>query len=145
MCITSPVHLSLNMTPQASTTPTLVFYDGWCSMCIRSAKLFTKLDRNRGLVECIDLRGDDPRIKDSGADVQTLATSLHTQTPEGTLHAGPEAIRQAMKALGKGASVSWTRWFLLRPVVDFCYRIFARNRLRWFATHKCTDDTCTIK
>ena len=132
------------MTSSTPTSPTLVFYDGWCSMCIRSARLFTKLDRQRNLVICIDLRSDDPRIADVGVDIETLATSLHTKTPDGTLYAGPEAIRQAMSTLGKGASVSWTRWFVLRPAVDFFYRIFARNRLRWFATHACENGACSI-
>ncbi len=132
-------------TPDApTTTPTLVYYDGWCSACIRTAKLLTKLDRDRGRLACVDLRSDDPRLPLVELDTDTLASSLHTRAPDGSITAGPEAIRQAMNAVGKGLSLSWTRWWPMRPVVDLFYKIFARNRLRWFATHECKDGACSI-
>jgi predicted DCC family thiol-disulfide oxidoreductase YuxK len=123
---------------------TIVYYDGWCNACIKSADLFTKLDRNRGLLICVDFRSDDPLIKHAGANLQTLAASLHTLTPDGTLHAGPAAIRQAFNQLGNNHAAAWTAWPIIKPVFDLGYRIFARNRLRWFANHKCKDGSCTI-
>ncbi len=129
----------------APSTPTYVYYDGWCNACIKSANLFTKLDKQRGLLECVDIRQpDDHRLKLVDLDAQTLATSLHTRTPDGTVHAGPEAIRQAFTIMGRKHSASWTALPIIRPIVDFCYRIFARNRLKWFATHQCKDGTCKI-
>ncbi|MFK7760128.1 MAG: thiol-disulfide oxidoreductase DCC family protein [Phycisphaerales bacterium] len=128
--------------PKELEQPTYVYYDGWCSACIKSAKLFTKLDSGRSLVVCIDLRSDDDRIALTNLDQHTLASSLHTLTPDGTLHAGPEAIRQAFAQLGKRRATSWTRLPIIKPIVDLCYRIFAKNRLRWFATHQCTIESC---
>lgn len=124
--------------------PTLIYYDGWCSACIKSANLFTKLDKGRGLLICIDIRSDDPHLSLAGTDPATLATSLHLRTPDATLYAGPEAIRRAFTVLGRKHSASWTDLPIIRPIVDLCYRIFARNRLRWFANHKCESGSCKV-
>lgn len=126
--------------------PTLVYYDGWCNACIKSANLFAKLDKNRGILECVNFRNsDDPRLKIINLDQSHLAASLHTRTPDGSIHSGPEAIRQAFTVLGRRHSASWTALPIIKPIVDCCYRIFARNRLRWFANHNCKDSTCTIE
>ena len=93
---------------------------------------------------CVDLRSDDPRIELAGVSVDQLATSLHTRTSDGVVYAGPEAIRVAMKALGKSRSTAWTRWPIVKPIVDRAYLIFARNRLRWFKKQECTSGACTI-
>jgi predicted DCC family thiol-disulfide oxidoreductase YuxK len=129
----------------APSTPTYVYYDGWCSACIKSVNLFTKLDKDRGRLQCVDIRNyDDERLTLINLDPETLTTSLHTRLPDGTVHAGPEAIRHAFDALGHKHSASWTALPIIRPIVDFCYRIFARNRLKWFATHQCKEETCGI-
>lgn len=130
---------------ESTTHPTYVYYDGWCNACIKSTKLFTKLDKGRSILECVDFRkADDPRLALAGIDPATFATSLHTRTPDGTLHSGPEAIRQAFSVLGRKHSAAWTALPIIRPIVDACYRAFARNRLKWFATHECKEETCRI-
>ena len=129
----------------APSTPTYVYFDGWCNACIKSANLFTKLDKQRGLLECVDIRQpDDHRLKLVNFYAQTPTTSLYTRLPNGTVHAGPEAIRRAFNAVGRRHSASWTALPIIRPIVDFCYRIFAHNRLKWFANHQCKDGTCKI-
>ncbi|MGJ8637375.1 MAG: thiol-disulfide oxidoreductase DCC family protein [Phycisphaerales bacterium] len=134
----------VNQTEHTSQ-PTLVYYDGWCSACIKSASLFTKLDKNRGHLQCVDFRNsDDPRLELIKLDQAQLATSLHTRTPDGSIHSGPEAIRQAFTVLGRRHSASWTALPIIKPIVDWCYQIFAKNRLRWFGNHKCKDGTCAI-
>jgi len=123
----------------------IVYYDGWCSVCISSARFIDKLDRGRGIVRCVDFRSDDPLIELAGVDTSRLAASLHTRLPSGELLSGPEAIRAVYRATGRGWQAAWTRWPIIRPIVDACYRVFARNRLRWFATHRCTDGVCSIE
>ena len=129
---------------QSDEYQTLIYYDGWCSACTKSAALFTKLDNGRDLITCIDLRSDDPRLQLAGLDPATLATSLHLRTPDGTLHSGPEAIRQAFTILGRPHAASWTALPIIRPIANYGYKVFARNRLRWFANHKCAEDTCAL-
>ena len=130
------------LNPQA----TYVYYDGWCRACIKSADLFVKLDKSRGILECVDIRNEnDPRIKLLDIDHSALTTSLHTRTPDGNVFSAPEAIRRAFSAVGKQRSASWTGLPIIRPIVDYCYGIFARNRLRWFATHECKDGACMTK
>jgi len=127
--------------PDQQREPTIVYFDGWCTVCIRSAEYFRKLDNNQNLVVCVDLRSDDERVKLTEMSVEQLATSLHTRTPDGTIYSGPEAIREAMKAMGKGRRLAWTNWFIIKPIVDALYLLFARNRLRWFRKHTCEKMT----
>ena len=125
-------------------SPTYIYYDGWCSACTKSAELFTKLDKDRGLVMCIDFRSDTQHMESVEINPAALAASLHTVAPDGTTLSGPEAIRHAFTVLGKKHTASWTALPIIRPIVDACYRIFARNRLRWFANHKCEDGSCKV-
>ncbi|MDF1809353.1 MAG: DUF393 domain-containing protein [Phycisphaerales bacterium] len=124
--------------------PTIVYFDGWCTVCIRSAEYFRKIDNNRNLVVCVDLRSDDERIQLTGMSVEQLATSLHTRTPDGNIYSGPDAIRHAMSAMGKGRQFAWTKWMIIKPIVDSLYLLFARNRLRWFKKNTCESDACSI-
>jgi predicted DCC family thiol-disulfide oxidoreductase YuxK len=125
-----------------SESPTLVYYDGWCSVCCRSADYFTNLDRDRHVLICVDLRSDDERISLAGVSAEELVSSLHTLTPDGILYRGPEAIRVAMKTLGRNRTTAWTRWPIVKPIVDLAYLLFARNRLRWFKNQSCENDVC---
>ncbi len=131
-------------TPIHSSEPTYVLYDGWCSVCVKTASHLTKLDRGRGHVECIDFRVETEHAASSGIDPEVLATSLHARTPDGGLHSGPGALRVVYETLGKKHRMSWTSLPVIRPVFDACYRVFARNRLRWFSTQECTDGSCSI-
>jgi len=128
--------------PEQMNSPTYIYYDGWCSACTKSAELFTKLDKSRGLVVCIDFRSDTKHMDSVNIDPSALAASLHAIAPDGTIYSGPEAIRQSFTVLGKKHTASWTALPIIRPVVDACYQIFARNRLRWFSNHKCKDGSC---
>ena len=130
--------------PKQPNSATHIYYDGWCSACTKSAEIFTKLDKGRGLVICIDFRIDTNHMESVSIDPVALAASLHAIAPDGTIHSGPEAIRQAFIVLGKEHTASWTGLPIIRPIVDACYRIFARNRLRWFSNHNCKDGSCKV-
>lgn len=122
----------------------IVYYDGWCSMCTRSAEHFRKLDKGRGIIRCVDLRSDDPLLELASVDREQLAKSLHTRQPSGELLSGPEAIRAVYQACGKGWRLAWTRLPIIRNIVNACYRVFAKHRLRWFGTQDCDDGSCAI-
>lgn len=127
-----------------SDEPILVFYDGRCSVCVRSANYFRKHDRDRGLVRCIDFRADPEAAALADRPIEQLSASLHARLPNGTVQSGPEAIRTIMDALGRGWQARWTRWPIIRPIADRCYNVFARNRLRFFEIkHEC-DDSCAV-
>lgn len=124
---------------------TYIYYDGWCSMCIKSVGFIQKYDKDHSILECVDFRKlDDPRLHFVNIDRESLIKTVHTLTPDGNLYAGPEAIRRAFNAVGKRHNASWTALPIIRPIFNFCYRIFARNRLKWFATHQCKDGSCKI-
>ncbi|MBO6514057.1 MAG: DUF393 domain-containing protein, partial [Phycisphaerales bacterium] len=78
----------------ASSDSAIVYYDGWCNACIKAANLFTKLDKDRQLVQCVDFRKtDDPRLDLIDRDQSELASTLHVRSPNGSITSGPEAIR----------------------------------------------------
>ncbi|MBO6514764.1 MAG: DUF393 domain-containing protein, partial [Phycisphaerales bacterium] len=54
------------------------------------------------------------------------------------------AIRSVFTILGKHRRAAWTGLPIIRPIVNWCYRIFARNRLRWFRNHQCESGSCAI-
>lgn len=129
----------------ANDQPILIYYDGWCSFCQRGARQFKEYDRGRGIVRCVDFRTDPEATETAGVSIETLSASLHAKFPSGELHSGPEAIRRVLHALGRGSLAAWTRWPIIRPIVDWCYKLFARNRLRFFEIkHDCNDGACSI-
>lgn len=129
----------------ANDQPILIYYDGWCSFCQRSARQFRKYDRDRGIVRCVDFRTDPGATETAGVSIETLSNSLHAKFPSGELLSGPEAIRRVLHALGRGSLAAWTRWPIIRPIVDWCYKRFAKHRLRLFSTHSCDDGACTVR
>lgn len=135
-------------TPAQQAAPILVFYDGHCSVCRASAAHFTKLDNSRGIIECVDFRTDPAAPQRAGTTAQSLEATLHARVPGGALLRGPEAIRAVYAALGRGRRAGWTSLPVIRPVVDAAYRLFAKNRLRWFgdsgACSSCDSGSCGV-
>lgn len=123
----------------------LIFYDGWCSVCQRTAARFESIDRGRKIIKCIDFRTDPDAPAVAGVSLSALAASMHAKFPSGEVLQGPEALREIMNALGKGWQASWTRWPLIKPIADSTYRIFSRNRLRLFGQHQCESDVCVVQ
>ncbi|RMH25052.1 MAG: DUF393 domain-containing protein [Planctomycetota bacterium] len=67
--------------------------------------------------------------------------SMHAIGADGSVWAGPEAVRVALRAVGLGG-VSWALGLpVIGPVFGRFYDWFARNRLRWFA-RRGDDDGC---
>jgi predicted DCC family thiol-disulfide oxidoreductase YuxK len=125
-------------------TPILIFYDGHCSVCIRGNAYFAKLDNGRGIIQLIDFRSEPDAPQRAGVDADTLTAALHAKLPTGELLSGNDAIRTVMDALGHGWQARWTRWPIIQPVADLCYRIFAKHRLRFFRVKHSCDERCEI-
>ena len=114
-------------------------------MCIKSVDFVRRLDKDQTILECVDFRNeDDPRLNLVDIDRSILTTTVHTRTPDGNIYACPEAILRAVNAIGKRHCASWTALPVIRPLFNYCYWVFARNRLQFFATRACKDGTCNI-
>ncbi|MCR9074420.1 MAG: DUF393 domain-containing protein [bacterium] len=115
-----------------SERPTVVLYDGICPACTQVAERLRRLDNNRGRLELVDLRRDNRHIRDHDLQPAEVRRVMHAITPDGTVHTAMDAVRVAMRAVGRGWLVAWTRLPLISRLCDRFYLWFAKNRLRFF-------------
>lgn len=129
-------------------TPVTVLYDGNCTVCTRSARGLEKLDKGRGRVKLVDFRRDMAAADRAGISAAALEGSMHAIGAGGSVSVGPEAVRDALRAVGLGG-VSWALGLpVIGRVFGGFYDWFARNRLRWFARSDgdagCAGGSCKI-
>lgn len=113
-------------------TPTIVLYDGWCSVCTSVADRLRQLDDNRGRLTLVDLRQDDTLLKQHNLEPKEIRRVMHAITPDGRVLIAMDAVRAAMRAVGRGWLIAWTRLPLISWVCDRFYIWFAHNRMRFF-------------
>jgi len=124
-------------------SPTIILYDGWCSLCTKSAAKLRNLDNNRGLLELIDLREHPALIEQHKLDPNQVRRVMHAITPDATVLTAMDALRHTMRLVGRGWMLNWTRLPILRPLTDRLYISLAKNRHRWFNRHhSCTNESC---
>jgi len=134
------------MPPDDDAKPTLVLYDGKCSVCTATADKLDAMDNGRGRIDTRDLNTNTELIEEHNLDPDAVRASLHVITPDGRVHTAMDAVRATMSALGRAWTVAWTRIPGIRQLTDRLYHAFARNR-SWLAPqtkHTCTDDACSI-
>ena len=117
-----------------------VFYDGECPLCTREIHMLMRLDKARR-IRFTNIADDAFDASSLGTTWADLMEKIHGRMPDGTLVVGVEVFRQLYGAVGFGWLVSMSRWPVLSQVLDFGYRVFAKNRLRW--TGRCSD-ACQI-
>ncbi len=130
--------------PPTKAAPTIVLYDGWCSVCSKGAAKLNKLDNNRGLLRTIDLRKENQLIEQHQLDPAQVRRVMHLITSTGEVLIAMNAVRESMRVLGRGWTITWTKLPILRWITDRLYLYFANNRHRWFAAHPCTDGSCAV-
>lgn len=118
-----------------------VFYDGECPLCIREITLLRRLDR-RGHVLFTDIAGPDFDAASWGSTQRALMDRIHGRLPDGTWIEGVEVFRQLYRAVGLGWIASFMDLPGVRGALDWGYRVFARNRLRW--TGRCDAMSCAV-
>lgn len=113
-------------------SPTIVLYDGWCSVCTGAAQRLRKLDNNRSRLQLIDLRQDDTLIKQHDLEPKEIRRVMHAITPDGRVLTAMDAVRETMRAVGRGWMLAWTTIPGISWLCDRLYLWFANNRLRFF-------------
>ena len=126
----------------APRTPLTVLYDGHCSLCSRSAEALRRLDRGRGRVRPVDFRENRDPARRAGIEDEALEGAMHAIHADARVTKGPDAVRDALRAVGWGP-VSWLLGLpLIGPVFARFYDFIARNRLRWFARTSDAPASC---
>lgn len=127
--------------------PVVLLYDGRCSVCDGSARTIGRMDPSQQRVRVVDFRVSMIEADAAGISVESLEAGLHLIHPNGSVSAGPDAVRGALRALRLGG-IAWTLGLpLIGPLFARFYDWFARNRLRWFArdlpaNENCADGAC---
>jgi len=133
----------------------VLLYDGHCSVCHVSARSIGKMDPNSARVRVVDFRISMTDAERAGISPDVLETGLHLIHTDGRVTKGPDAVRDALRALRLGG----VAWALDLPIIGALfarfYDWFARNRLRWFArdlpgadgsggNEACADGSCPV-
>jgi len=125
----------------AADTTIEMFYDGDCPLCMRETRLLGKMDRNqRILFTNIATPGFD--ASSLGKTQDELMAEMHGRLPDGTWVYGVEVFRRLYAAVGFAPAVWFTRLPVITQLLDFGYRLFAKNRLR--LTGRC-GEACSIR
>ncbi len=117
--------------------------DGGCSVCAREVRLLRRLDRGRGILAFEDISAKHFAAADWGVTHEQALAQMHAFTSDGDKLTGMEVFRRAYALVGWGWLWAPTGWPLLRPLFDAMYRVFARNRVRWFS--RCEGGACGIR
>ena len=136
-------HLS-DTSPTATTKPAQdwqveIFYDADCPLCVREIAMLRWMDR-RDRVRFTDIAADEFNPSQFGKTQQQFMDEIQGRLPDGTWIIGVEVFRRVYSAVGFGILVWPTRLPLVRNLLDWVYKIFARNRLR--LTGRCNQQSC---
>ncbi|WP_437203343.1 thiol-disulfide oxidoreductase DCC family protein [Planctomicrobium sp. SH664] len=118
-----------------------VYFDGACPLCRREIALLRNWDRQQR-IEFTDIANPQFQPAALGLSARALMDEIHARLADGTIIRGVEVFRRLYTAVGWGWLVALTRLPGMRQLLDWGYRIFARNRLR--LTGRCSTDGCRI-
>jgi predicted DCC family thiol-disulfide oxidoreductase YuxK len=113
-----------------------VFHDGDCPLCQREINMLRRWDKHQR-IRFTDIAAADFNPAEYGKTHDEFMAEIRGRLPDGTWIVGVEVFRRLYTAVGLGWLVAPTRWFGIRQLLDWGYRVFAKNRLR--LTGRCTD------
>lgn len=118
-----------------------VFFDGGCPLCRREINMLKRWDRRR-MIRFTDLQTPALQNGAAGKSFDELMDRIHGRLPDGSLIEGVEVFRRMYAAVGMGWIVAVTRIPGISHLMNFGYRVFARNRLR--LTGRCSNGACAM-
>jgi predicted DCC family thiol-disulfide oxidoreductase YuxK len=120
-----------------------VFFDGECPLCRREIGLLRRLDLRRRIrfTDFAVPEFDPAPLHKSHAE---LMEEIHGQLPDGTVITGVEVFRRLYGAVGLRWVMPLTRLPGVSHLLDYGYRVFARNRLNWTGRCRTGDRACPL-
>lgn len=131
---------------QPKSRKLVVFYDGFCPLCVAEMKSLFRQD-SANVLQLVD-------VQESGAldafpfiDKNEALTVLHGIDSQGNVVKGLDVTYLAWKAIGKGWMIAPLRWPLIKIAADWFYLKFATHRYRISAwlTGKARCEQCRLK
>ncbi len=140
-------HLTTPLPAATLHTRLTLYFDGNCPFCLAEMQRLRSWNK-AGYLAFVDIAepGFDPALL--GVDMSALNLQLHSQTADGTLLVGIDSMLAAYPLVDKSWMIWPLRVRLLRPLLGWLYRQFARNRYRvsaWLGYSpvvRCTDGVC---
>ena len=105
----------------------IIFYDGYCPLCMTEMKHLRKRDKHNRLT-LVDIQEPDFSERYPALDWHALNARIHALREDGTLITGLDVTHEAWKAVGVGWLYAPLRWPGIRIVADGFYNIFAKHR-----------------
>lgn len=126
-------------------TKLTVFYDGTCPLCAKEMKALKQRDAKQHIIT-VDIYSEAfdayPQI-----DPEQANTILHALNDKGELLLGLDVTHRAWQLVGRGWLYAPLRWRVVKPVADWLYLKFAKNRYRvsyWLTgTSRCNNGSCS--
>lgn len=106
-----------------------VFFDADCPLCRREIDWLRRRDRH-SRVRFTDLTQIDYDADKCEKSFDELMAEIHGRLPNGTWITGVEVFRQLYSAVGMRWLVLPTRLPIVSHILEWGYRLFAKNRLR---------------
>jgi predicted DCC family thiol-disulfide oxidoreductase YuxK len=124
-----------------------LYYDGKCPFCRTEMARLGRWDR-AGRLAFVDMSvpGFDP--SHLGVTMAQMDREMVSQRADGTILSGTESILAAYPLVGRGWVVWPLRVPVLRGLLSWLYRLFARNRYRmsrllgYQGSPPCVDGVC---
>ncbi len=130
--------------PKATPAPweVEVFFDGDCPLCAREIRMLMRLDEPARRIRFTDISAPDFDAGNVGLSLEALMDRIHGRLPNGELVEGVEVFRRLYEAVGFRRLVKLTRLPGVSHLLDVCYTLFAKNRLR--LTGRCAPGACEV-
>ncbi|WP_038173462.1 thiol-disulfide oxidoreductase DCC family protein [Vibrio pacinii] len=122
-----------------------IFYDGLCPLCVKEMNSLHRHDKNHA-IKLVDTQSSDMQHYPT-IDKHRAGQILHGLKQDGELLLGLDVTYYAWKLVGKGWLYAPLRWSVVKPLADWAYLKFARNRYRWSklltGKSKCEGGQCS--
>lgn len=113
-----------------------VFYDHACPLCRREIAMLRWMDR-KNRIQFTDITSPTFVPSSYGLTMDDFMSEIQGRLPDGSFITGVEVFRRLYGAVGLRWLIPLTRIPGISHLLDFGYRVFAKNRLRF--TGRCTD------
>jgi predicted DCC family thiol-disulfide oxidoreductase YuxK len=111
--------------------PLRIYYDASCPLCRQEMHALVEHDAQRRieLADCSAPDFDDAPLRAQGVTSRDMLTILHAQDANGVWYRGVAVFVLAYDAVGLHSMASMWAHPWLRPIWDWIYPWFARNRM----------------
>ncbi len=120
-----------------------LFFDGGCPLCKREISLLKRLDKS-GKIKFVDISSESFQPASYGMTFDMFMKEINARLGDGTWIKGVEVFRKLYEAVGFKLLVKVSRFPLISHLLDFGYKVFAKNRLRFTGRCEAEGGSCNI-